>query len=126
MSYITLNSLEILRGGGQGGVLLLKGFPDLGSVFLILVWMDEGGGNDHGKGAKALVIGIEPGIDLRLVDDLIILLLLNRFEDGDGVSSTNGAEVVSDEGCPLLIVGTGKSRDMEDEVGRGHFIEGWF
>jgi len=50
-----------------------------------------------------------PVINLSLVDNFVILLLFSRFIGGDGIPSTNGAEVASDERGPLLVVGASKA-----------------
>ena len=84
---------------------LLKGLLDLGDILNILVGVDEGGLDGHGEGAKTLVIDIMPVFNPDLVGDFVILLFLGRFISGDGISSTDGTEVASDEGDPLLAVG---------------------
>ena len=94
-----------------------------------MVRVDEGRVNSHDESAEALIIGIVPVVDPGLIGDLIILiLLLSRHGDGDGISSTNGVKVASDEGHPLLVVGAFESGGMANENGGdvGHFEEGWF
>ena len=59
-------------------------------------------------------------VDPGLVGDLAILVfLLSEFRGGDGVPSTNGVEVASDEGRPLLVVGVLEYGDMANKGGEG-------
>jgi len=117
--------LQVFGGGRRGGEFLLEDIPDIGGILFILIRMDEGRVDSYGKSAEALVIGIVPVVNPSLVGDLIVLiLLLSRHGGGDGISSTNGAKVASDEGHPLLVVGALESGDTADEEGGGigHFV----
>ena len=88
--------------------------------------MNEGRVNSHGQGAEALVIGIMPMVDPGLVGDLAILIIFGSGDGGgDSILCTDGVEVGSDKGCPLLVIGALESGDTGDKgwVGR-HFGEG--
>jgi len=114
--------LQKFGGGGRGGEFLLEGLPGIRGGLVSLKGMDEVGVNGHGESAKALVIGIVPGIDPRLVGYLAgnVIVLVDRLISGDGPPCTNGAEVASDKWGPLKIVGAFEGGDMADEGG-GHF-----
>jgi len=91
--------------------------------------MDEGGVDSHGESAEALVIGIMPVVNPSLVGDLIVLiLLLSRHGEGNGIPSTDGAKVAGNKGHPLLVVGALEHGNTADEGGGGveHFEEGWY
>jgi len=118
---------QVFGGSRRDGKIFFEGLPDVEGVILILVRVDEGKVDGHGEGAKALVIGIMSMVDPGLIGDLVIyILLLSRFGGGDGIPGTNGAEVASNEGHPLLVVGALKHGDMADEGGGGvgHFVRG--
>jgi len=114
--------LQIFGDGRRGGEFLLKGLPSIGGSFVSLKEMDEVGVDGHGESAKALVIGIMPGVDPRLVGHFAsdVVVLGGRFTGSDGPPCTSGAEVTGDEWGPLEIVGAFKSGDAGDEGG-GHF-----
>ena len=119
---------QVLEGDRWGGEFLLEELPELKGILDILVGMNEGSFDGHGESAKALVIGVMPVVDPGLVDNFVILLLFNGLIDDDGIPCTNGAEIASNEGCPLLVVGASEMGNTRDEVaGRGGYFENdWF
>jgi len=124
--------LQVFGGSRQGGKLILEGLPGIRGILVFCVGMDEGGVDGHSESAKALVIGIMPRVNLRLVGDFTsVIAFSGGFISGDGPPCTNGAEVTSDERGPLEIVGALESGDTANERGGGgggggHFGKGRF
>jgi len=111
--------LQVFGGGRWSGEFLLEGLPGVRGVLIVLERMDEVGVDRHGECAEALVVGVMPEVDPRLVGDLAGFVRLDgRLVGGNCPPCTDGAEVASDEWGPLEIVGAFKSGDTADE-GRG-------
>jgi len=73
---------------------MLECLPGVSGILISLEGMDKIGVDGHGESAKALVVGVMPGVNPGLVGDLAsIVILSGGFIGGDGPPSTNGAEV---------------------------------
>jgi len=90
--------LQVFEGGRRSGEFLLESLPGVGGVLIILEGMNEVGVDCHGEGAEALVVGVMPGVNPRLVSDFAgVVRLDGGFIGDDGPPCTDGVEVTSDE-----------------------------